>query len=70
MTQAAYGKLKTALSKNKGGLHRALHIPEGQKIPAGKLAAAKNSKNKHVREMANLAATARGFKHGGKKKAA
>jgi hypothetical protein len=33
---------------NKGGLHRALGIPEGQKIPADRLEAAKNSKNEHV----------------------
>jgi hypothetical protein len=42
---------------NKGGLHRALGIPEGQKIPADRLEAAKNSKNEHVRRMANFAAT-------------
>lgn len=47
---------------NKGGLHRALHVPEGQKIPAAKLAAAKNSKNEHVAKMANFAHTMEGFK--------
>jgi hypothetical protein len=47
----------------KGGLHRALGIPEGDKIPAAKLAAAKSSDNEHVRHMANFAATMKGFKH-------
>jgi hypothetical protein len=40
---------------NKGGLHRALNVPEGEKIPANKLEAAKNSSNEHVRHMANFA---------------
>lgn len=48
---------------NKGGLHRALGIKEGEPIPADKLAAAKNSQNSHVRHMANFAATMKGFKH-------
>lgn len=47
---------------NKGGLHRALGVPEGEKIPAEKLEAAKNSKNEHVRHMANFAATMGHFK--------
>ena len=42
---------------NKGGLHRALGIPEGEKIPKERLEAAKHSKNEHVRHMANFAAT-------------
>lgn len=45
----------------KGGLHRALGVPEGQKIPAEKIEAAKNSKNSHVRKMANFAHTMSGF---------
>ena len=53
---------------NKGGLHRALGVPEGEKIPAAKLAAAKNSKNEHVRHMANFASTMGGFSHSKKKK--
>jgi hypothetical protein len=48
---------------NKGGLHRALKVPEGEPIPEAKLEAAKNSKNSHVRHMANFAATMKGFKH-------
>jgi hypothetical protein len=47
---------------NKGGLHRALGIAEGEKIPAAKLEAAKNSTNSHVRHMANFAATMSKFK--------
>ncbi len=48
---------------NKGGLHRALKVPEGEKIPEDKLEAAKNSKNSHVRKMAAFAHTMASFKH-------
>jgi hypothetical protein len=48
---------------NKGGLHRALGVPEGQPIPAEKLAAAKNSDNPHVAKMAHFASTMEGWKH-------
>jgi len=48
---------------NKGGLHRALGVPEGEKIPAAKLESAKNSSNEHVAHMANFAATMGKFKH-------
>lgn len=47
--------------KHPGGLHRALGVPEGQKIPAGKLEKAKHSKNAHIRRMANLAGTLKGM---------
>ena len=47
--------MQKAFGKNPGGLHRALHVPEGETIPADKLAAASHSKNPHVRQMANLA---------------
>lgn len=47
----------------KGGLHRALGVAEGDKIPAEKLEAARNSSNEHVRKMANFAHTMGGFKH-------
>ena len=40
---------------NHGGLHRALGIPEDEKIPKDRIAAAKNSRNPHVRSMATLA---------------
>lgn len=45
----------------KGGLHRALHVPEGDKIPAEKIEAAKHSKNEHVKHMANFATTLKGL---------
>ena len=40
-----------------GALHRTLGVPEGEKIPASKLAAAKNSSNPTTRRRANLATT-------------
>lgn len=48
---------------NKGGLHRALGVPEGKPIPADKLAKAKASDNPHVAHMANFTATMEGWKH-------
>lgn len=57
-------KHRVVMHLNKGGLHRALHVPEGDKIPADKLAAAKNSKNPHVAKMAHLADTMEGWHHG------
>jgi hypothetical protein len=47
----------------KGGLHRALGIPEDEKIPAAQLAAARHSSNSHIQHMANFAHTMGGFKH-------
>lgn len=47
----------------KGGLHRALGVPEGEKIPAKKVAAARNSDNEHIRKMAEFAHTMGKFKH-------
>jgi len=44
-------------TKNKGGLHRALHVPTGETIPASKLMTAAHSSNAHLRRMANLAKT-------------
>jgi hypothetical protein len=44
----------------KGGLHRALGVPESESIPAEKLEAAKHSENSHVQHMANFAATMKG----------
>jgi hypothetical protein len=46
---------------NKGGLHRALGVKEGEPIPASKLEAAKHSSNEHVMHMANFASTMEGF---------
>ncbi len=47
-----------------GGLHRALHVPEDENIPAAKLEAAKHSSNPHVQHMANFARTLMGMHHG------
>jgi hypothetical protein len=43
-------------TKNKGGLHRSLGVPEGQKIPASKIAAAAQKGGK-VGKQARLAQT-------------
>ena len=45
-----------------GGLHRALHVPEGETIPKSKIEAATHSSSPHVRHMANFAQTMGGFK--------
>lgn len=46
----------------KGGLHRALNIPEGDTIPQERLQKAQNSSNPHLAHMANMAHTMEGFK--------
>jgi hypothetical protein len=46
----------------KGGLHKALGVPEGEAIPDEKLESARNSPNEHVKHMANFAHTMKGFK--------
>lgn len=57
---------RTIHGLNKGGLHRALGVPEGQKIPAEKLEEARHSSNPHIRHMAAFAHTLEGFHHGKK----
>ena len=54
---------RVVMHLNKGGLHRALHVPEGEKIPEEKLSSARNSSNEHVKKMAELAHTMAGWKH-------
>ena len=54
--------------KRPGALHRALHVPEGEKIPAEKMAKAKHSKNPRLRKEAALAGTLSKMHHGGEKK--
>lgn len=44
-------------TKNKGALHKALHVPEGEKIPEKKLSKAEHSSNPTMRKRANLAKT-------------
>ena len=51
--------------ENKGGLHRSLGVPLGQKIPASKLEQAAHSKNPHIRKQANLAKNLKGLNAGG-----
>ena len=48
-------------TKNKGALHRALNVPEGEKIPAKKIAKAAKAGGKLGKE-ANLARTLSKFK--------
>ena len=45
----------------KGALHRALGVPEGEKIPAKKMAKAKHSENPRIRKMAGFARTLKSF---------
>jgi hypothetical protein len=47
--------------KNKGGLHRSLGVPEGQKIPKGKIAKAASQGGK-VGKQAKLAQTLAGLR--------
>ncbi len=53
--------------KHPGALHRELHVPEGKKIPAKKMAEAAHSDNPHIRRQAALAKTLKrvGKAHGG-----
>jgi hypothetical protein len=48
---------------HKGKLHRALGVPEGKPIPAGKLAQALDSKSAALRKEANFARNAKSWKH-------
>jgi len=48
---------------HKGDLHKALHVPQDQKIPAAKLNKATHSSNPTVKKQAVLAKTLRGFKN-------
>ena len=48
--------------KHPGALHKELHVKEGKKIPAKKLAKASHSKNKTLAKRANFAKTLRGLR--------
>ena len=50
------GNWMKAAVKNPGGLHRALGVPKGKTIPAGRVAAAAKSKG-HLGKMGRLAQT-------------
>lgn len=51
------GKWIQKAIKRPGALHRALHVPQGEKIPAKKLAKASHSENPRLRKMVGLAKT-------------
>ena len=55
---------KGSFNVHKGALHRALGVPEGKKISAKKMAQARKSKSKHVRNMARSAAGLKAMGHG------
>jgi hypothetical protein len=63
MTDAAYrasgGRAKwiQGAIKHPGALHKALHVPEGEKIPAKKIAKAAHSENPTLAKRARLAQT-------------
>lgn len=58
---SADGKWIQGAIKHPGALHRELHVPEGEKIPAKKLARAAHSENPTLRRRANLARTLKGL---------
>lgn len=51
--------------KKPGQLHRDLGVPQGEKIPAGKLTAAEHSSNPKVRQRAHFAENVKHFAEGG-----
>lgn len=48
---------KAVPKSHKGALHKELHVPEGEKIPAKKLKKAEHSNNPKLRKRAELAET-------------
>ncbi len=50
---------ESGINQHKGALHRALHVPMGKKIPAGKLAAAAKGGDSKLAKRARLAQTLR-----------
>jgi len=53
--------------KHPGALHRELHVPLGQKIPASKMAKAAHSSNPKMRKQVTLARTLSGLRKTGPK---
>lgn len=49
--------IQKAVGKNPGKLHRELNVPEGEKIPAKKMAKGAKSKNSTIRKEVALART-------------
>jgi hypothetical protein len=64
----AGGKWIAGAIKHPGALHKSLHVPAGEKIPAKKLEKAEHSKNPLMAKRAHLAETLKGMhhKHGGR----
>lgn len=54
---------RVVMHLHKGGLHRALGIPEGETIPKERIEEATHSKNEHVAKMAHLAQTMASWHH-------
>lgn len=54
--------IQKATSKHKGKLHRELDVPEGEKIPAKKMAKAAKSKSPTIKKEVRLARTLSGFR--------
>jgi hypothetical protein len=50
---------------HKGLLHKKLGVPQGEKIPAGKLSSALHSPSPALRKEANFARNAKGWAHPG-----
>lgn len=61
------GKWIEKATKNKGGLHRSLGVPEGKTIPKAKIAKAAKRGGK-VGAQARLAETLEGMHHRGRKR--
>ena len=60
----AVSSARIKIKKSKAGsLHTALGVPQGQKIPAGKIASAANSSNPNLKRKAVFAKNAAGWKH-------
>lgn len=59
--------MEKAFGNNPGKLHRRLHVPEGEKIPASKLSKAAHSDDPSLRREAALARTGKRYgKKGGR----
>lgn len=54
--------MERAFAHNKGGLHRALHVPEGKTIPKAKVEKAAHSSDSHLRHQAQAAENASGVR--------
>jgi hypothetical protein len=62
------GKWIQSAIRKPGALHKALGVPQGEKIPQKKLAQAARSSNPTMRRRAALAKTLKGFHRGRKGK--